>query len=335
MFYSEPPREPVETPTVNIFKIYAPRQIFLNGFKQKQEMEDFRPRDKQMMSPTASILDRIMADEIFPQEPLGDEPFYYNDFEHSYEPQASNIISRKLPAFHEPEYPTVHDFDYESEYDPFQGNRIGEPIRNEIPFAPNFYSDHVHHENCEHEQMLQRIQPPVHEFNDYSDNYPINEDFMRAPSFTTHFKPPTVTLHRVSPLLTLFGSIAAGQGPINTQFDDNVTPSFGYAEQELLNTVLNAEAQNGNKGPISAVIIEEIEDKTPVDEDVVEINRNFIKTILPDNTSITEEIDSDNSDQLDESPMDEIEINVVETILPDNSVTVTETVEEKLNNEVS
>ena len=329
-FPTEHQSPPMETPTVNIFKIYAPRQIFLTDLKADSSLQDFLPRDKQMMS-SVSILDRILDDEIAHNEIVGEEPFFYNHFDEPYQPQPSNIISRKLPAYEEPQFQIHPEFNHPMEMYP-NGPMDDSTPRGFAAFIPNFIMDHEH---CEHDHMLRNApHHPMDDF-DYPDQFVSVPDFRRAPTFNTHFRPPAMELPSVAPLMTFFESIGRNPDDEN-KFDTEVMTSITYGEPELVNESTG----------LSGEQVEKVDDNTGDDEansgDVVQINRSFIKTILPDNTSVTEEVQiaeqqSENSDEdSNKEPVEEIEVNIVKTILPDNTYTVSEVItDDKIQKDIS
>ncbi|KAF2353853.1 hypothetical protein FHG87_015390 [Trinorchestia longiramus] len=148
-------------PTVNVFKIYAPRLFYMPGYKPHfgRSESNFLEKSKQMITePTERILDGIIRAEMFPDSLFEDDmEMQYDD---EYVPEPSNIVSRKLPmytSFRGP--PMVADLEPSMNIDEYP-SMMRNSRRDFMDDTPQFFPDYfdMHGENCNHHHHFQTDQ---------------------------------------------------------------------------------------------------------------------------------------------------------------------------------
>lgn len=335
-FYDE--ERSVENPTVNVFKIYAPRLFYMPGY-ENPAMENRFTKSKQMISSGEHMFDEIMRTESFPNSLFDEEANSVFDYEDDFVPQPSNIVSRKMPRF----APNMMAPGRSVHFDDFDSNAQNF-IDDEPRYVPEYYD--MHDGDCEHHGIFPAYNPQM---NDDYPNFPdvpyfnpiYMNDLPHGPIEGPQF--PIFSPGPVGPLTTFFKKIVSE--PINNdKVHSQVLTTITFGEPEIIENEKKAVAQQLEKfnskqrqDGFTIIMTEELP-LTNEEDTTVEVERNFIKTILPDNTSVTSEIEGQESNEnyQEEDIEDEVEVNIVKTVLPDNSYLISEAGgdDEKMQDEV-
>lgn len=364
-FYNE--ERPLDQPTVNVFKIYAPRLFYMPGYKADGKKQDnFFNKNKQMYSGNENILDNMLQPEMFPDALFDEEAANAAyQYDHNFVPAPSNIVSRKLPLYAPLSLPPMMGGDFGApsmHLDDFRPSMGSDPTNfmNDGPqFIPDYFD--MNEDYCEHHEMFHDMNTPMNQ--EYSD-YP-NMQFM-DPIFINEAPRPNgpnnggqgpiaaalFTPNPAGPLTSFFKKFVSEpkkEDKLMAQLMTTVT----YGNPELVEEGGTIESQlkaneedEKNNEEIDIIVAEEFTQDTPDETTVEEVERNFVKTILPDNTFVTEEVSNEETDKTantddieDENsdiPVEEVEVNIVKTILPDDSYLVSEAggENEKIQDEV-
>jgi len=335
-----------DKPPINVYKIYAPKIYFMSG----NDESSFR-KDKQMIPSNGnSFLNRIMDTPISPEEYFGQEDDVSFDFDEDFESEPSNSVSRKMsayapfaeppslnmftsPSMHMDNMPSPHQWDDE---------RVGIPDYryNDLDQLDYDYPDY-------HRDQIVSDYPTVPTSLSLPTSIPTrmplfdqllqNAPRMSKPYFSSipQVQTPIAIEEMPSSLTALFAKILSKSANTQRPSSEYIT-TITFGEPELMksetaaiaNQILELDTpQKSNKLAKSDESLEsnsqEISDQTPTS---VEIERNFVKTIYPDNSTATEEVgspqlvlDSSSSSEKSSEDVDQVEVNVVKTILPDNS----------------
>lgn len=313
--------------------------------------------------PTERILDGIIRAEMFPDSVFDKDMSNMYQYDSEFVPEPSNIVSRKLPmyaAFNGP--PMMHDMEppmHIEEYPPVMDNTP----RGFMDEGPNFMPGLIdmHGENCDHHHNFLSLEnsPMPNSYSDFlrfqmTDPLFINEVAeppmqMRNDIFSSPV-PQIFSASSAGPLSTFFKNLLTNPNTESDTVKSQVLTTFSFGTPEIINVanegiiadvpVEITDSQSGNlEGEIDVIVAEKVEPDAPEEEEeeapMDEIERNFIKTILPDNTFVTTEVDSDKTDNEEtvednesseesDIPVEEVEVNIVKTILPDDSYLVSE-----------
>ena len=355
-FYNE--ERPMDHPTVNVFKIYAPRLFYMPGYNPSKNSADFAAKSKQMIPETESIFDGIMRAELFPDSIFDSESNSLFDYDDDYVPAPSNIVSRKLPPYFEPEMnPDAYEAPpmHLDEYHPPMHNNEPRNFMDTLPPFNNIYD--AHDENCEHHEMFHNINafPEVQTFRLATPMFLNNDNSHEGSSEAAIVNQlPLFTSVHPGPLTTFFKKITSGPESTDTKMNAaEVTTTVTYGQPEIFQEQVvdktpviiasdaSADANEGSTAEEIDIIITEVDSEAEADE----IERNIIRSTLQENAAnvavVEEQNEADNEITNDYSegndvPVEEVEVNIVKTILPDDSYLVSEAggEDEKIQDEV-
>jgi len=329
-------------PATNIFKIYAPKIYYMSGVDSMKHGSEMK-RDKQMMQmdTAESVLNEIGDTPISPEAYFNQESEPLYSYDGDYEPEPSNIVSRKLPAYG----PLTNPYNPNYLNQPATGFSIIKPLEMWDSDRVNFIPGELRHDSMHDNDY------------DYTDYGHDMHDNLVSPSTVVPFRDQILLNAELSkphfslgaPNIQSPMSIEQMPGQV-TAFIDKFFPetkkvkegqtqyitAITFSDPELLESEAKIISKQLESMDESEAEHTEIEAAVSSEEDLslensdelsgVEIERNFIQTIYPDNTTRTEEI---GSPKLIENPssaendiddnVEEVEVNVVKTVLPDNS----------------
>lgn len=342
-FFDE--EHPLDQPTVNVFKIYAPRLFYMPGYKSSNQNKDSFKKNKQMISSSENMLDDVMRSETFPDSLFDDTDDSIFNFDEDFVPQPSNIVSRKLPSYGLHSGPSMHIQNEPSMHlDYFNPTQLN-PHRGIVGKNSDFYD--MHDENCEHHNIFQGFNSPiVTDFQEYPSiqffdpiflNEMIGNEPMNGPAF------PTMSQDSIAPLTSFFKKFTSEPSNeiINKpQIQATLTfeePEIVQEEKKIIAEQIEKMDHNKSSGnDVTIIITEELTPHSRNENESAEIEeaaRNFIKALLPVNTHVVTEANSLESDENTEESnttkdiddvVQEVEVNIVKTVLPDDSFLISE-----------
>lgn len=334
------------------------------GYKTNGKKEDnFLNRNKQMISGNENILDDMLRTEMFPDTLFDEESANAAyQYDNKFVPAPSNIVSRKLPLYAPLSLPPMMGGDFDSpsmhldDFRPAMASDSTDYMDDGPQFIPDYFN--MNDEYCDHHGMFHDMSVPMNQENsDYPSVHfmdPIFINEMSRPNVPNKGGPRPIaaaifTPNTAGPLTSFFKKFASEPNKEDKLMSQLMT-TITYGNPELVEEGTTIESQikqkqeedDKNNQEIDIIVAEEITQDTPAQTAVEEVERNFVKTILPDNTFVTEEVSS-NEGKNDktkaddtETSVEEVEVNIVKTILPDESYLVSEAggENEKIQDEV-
>jgi len=323
-----------EKPTVNVFKIYAPKLFYMPGYDSSKSNAK---RDKTIYSAANdNMINEIVDTAMFPDKMFDqDSDSFFDYHDDDFVPEASSVVSRKMPAY-APFEPSMHldRAAAEDRMDYWDDEAAGFYNKQDYDDSHSRVYSHI---------VSDDVPVPAYHAGQFFEPLVINAP---APVVREDYSPVAQEQQDVSPLTQFFERMA-GQSSKTDKAESQYQTTVTFGEPELVEEdtamisdqikAFNEENSADQDEESLELSSEETSDETLPE---VEIERNFVKTILPDNTSVTQEVkfktslptkqeeelrQTETSEDVKlmsvgkKGETQEVEVNIVKTVLPDDS----------------